>query len=175
MSEIDRHQELARLWTRHLPVVETFVASLCLRPGEVEELLQETVTQLFQQIDRFDFSRPFLPWAMGVARYVVLQYKRDCARDRHLFSQEAVENLSRAFEAATGPQDALRQHLTDCFQKLSRQSQRLCQLRYEQNLGRAEIAKTQGASLAAVKMGLHRLRQQLRTCVERRLQAEGRS
>jgi len=170
---VDRHQELARLWTRHLPVVETYLISLWARPEDVEELLQETITQIFQQVDKFDFERPFLPWALGVARNVLLRHRRDFARDRHVFSQETVENLTQAFEEVSDTQEALRRFLGDCFARLSSKSRQLCQLRYEQNLGREEIARQQGMSIVAVKKGLHRLREQLRICIEQRLQREG--
>ncbi|HWL08751.1 MAG TPA: sigma-70 family RNA polymerase sigma factor [Planctomicrobium sp.] len=170
---MDRHQELARLWTRNLSVVEAYLFSLWGRGEEVEELLQETITQIFQQIDKYDFDRPFLPWALGVARNVVFRHRRDFARHRQVYSQKALENLTRAFEEVSETEEILRRSLRECFARLTVKSRQICRLRYEQNLGREEIAKRQGISVNAVKIGLYRLREQLRTCIKRRLQSRG--
>ncbi|WP_437205163.1 sigma-70 family RNA polymerase sigma factor [Planctomicrobium sp. SH664] len=171
----DRFKELAKLWTRHLPVVEAYFVSLWVSSHDMEELLQETVTQLFQKAETYDFERPFVPWLLGIARNVVLRHRRDFARNRYVFSQEAVENLSRAFEEVSESQDSLRRFLGHCLSRLSDAYRRLCQLRYEENLGRDEIARLQGTSASAVKMGLHRLRSQLRECITRKLQSEVRT
>ncbi len=57
---------------------------------------------LWQKFGEFDATRDFRKWAFGVARYEVLAFLRDRARDRHVFDDDLVTKL--ADDAAAGEQ-----------------------------------------------------------------------
>ena len=138
-----------------------------------EELLQETAAQVFENIDRFDDSRPFLPWSLGIARNVVLKYRRRIARDRHVFSQGLLDHFAQVVQEMSERQDALVRSLSTCRKRLTPRSQEICRLRYEQNLLPQEIASRLGSTPSAVATVLHRMHEQLRNCIEQYLRAEG--
>jgi RNA polymerase sigma-70 factor (ECF subfamily) len=163
----------AREWTRAQQSVLAFIGSLVVDHANAEDLLQETASQAFAQMERYDATRPFLPWVLGVARYVVLEHRRTSARDRHIFDDEIVAQLAEAFEAISNRNDRVYRALAVCRERLSPRSKFVCRLRYEKDLPLLEIAGQLGESVGSVRALLHRARQQLRACIEQALRAEG--
>lgn len=166
---------LAREWVRFQRTILTFIGSLVHNFSEAEELLQETAAQIFSQESGYDPSRPFLPYAFGVARNVVLMHQRRFGRNPVIFDQEAVDRLATAFiELDRNLECELRvEALRRCYGKLSQQARRLCRLRYEEDLGSEEIAAQTGATAGSVRISLHRIREQLKDCVQRQLLDRG--
>ena len=47
-----------------------------------------------EKFEQLDNPENFRKWAFGVARFEVLSYRRDKARDRHVFSEELLLQLA---------------------------------------------------------------------------------
>jgi RNA polymerase sigma-70 factor (ECF subfamily) len=86
----------------------------------------------------------------------------------HVFDSEAIERLAEAFETVGTEQSRRLDHLHDCLQTLEGRSRRICDLRYRDDLKPAAIAAAVGMSANAVAQALHRIREQLRQCIERK-------
>ena len=140
-----------------------------------DEVLQETSLVLFRRFDEYDEQRPFVAWALGVARFQVLSLNRDAARSRVAFDTELLVRFIEAWgELAPGASDRSL-FLQDCIQRLAARARQMVRLRYYDELTAEEIARQIGGTGAAVRVALQRIRQQLRECVERQLRAEGES
>ncbi len=164
---------LAREWVNAQSSVAAFIQSLVHNFSEAEELLQETAAQIFGHVERFDDSRPFLPFALGVAKNVVLRHRRRSGRLRLVFDPQVIERLEQAFIELAPARELLAEALQSCREKLSDRDQRICRMRYEEALPPAEISQRLGVSPGSVRVLLHRIREQLRTCVEHRMKTEG--
>lgn len=165
--------DFAREWTKAQHGVLAFIGSLAVDFDDAEDLLQETAAQAFAQIERYDPARPFLPWVFGIARYVVMEHYRKRGRDRHVFDQTIIGQIAEAIEDISDRNDSLYKALAHCREKLPSRSKYVCRLRYDGNLPPQEIAARMGTSSGMVRALLHRVRDQLRRCIEQRLQAEG--
>lgn len=167
--------ELAREWSRSQNAILSFIGSLVHDFAEAEELLQETAAQVFEHVHRYDSSRPFLPYAFGVARNVVLLHQRKRGHHRVIFDQEAIEILAVAFAdlEAEQPREFERKALVNCYKKLPAQSKKLCRLRYEEDLSPGEIARRMGAVPGSIRSSLSRIRDQLKICIEQQLLKRG--
>jgi len=140
-----------------------------------DEVLQETSLVLFRRVDEYDEQRPFVAWALGVARFQVLSLNRDAARSRVAFDTELLVRFTETWgELAPGASDRSL-FLQDCIQRLAARARQMVRLRYYDELTAEEIARQIGGTGAAVRVALQRIRQQLRECVERQLRAEGES
>ena len=140
-----------------------------------DEVLQETSLVLFRRFDEYDEQRPFVAWALGVARFQVLSLNRDAARSRVAFDTELLVRFTETWgELAPGASDRSLS-LQDCIQRLAARARQMVRLRYYDELTAEEIARQIGGTGAAVRVALQRIRQQLRECVERQLRAEGES
>ncbi len=123
----------------------------------------------------YDQSRPFVPWALGLARRVAAESFRRRKRMPMLLTEEA----TASFAAAVGQEaDAERDrlvHLADCLKELDGRAREICDLRYRLDLSPARIAERLGLHPNTASKALQRVREQLRECIERRTGSEARA
>lgn len=161
-------RQAMRLWTLAQPTVSAFVASVVRDFGDRDDVLQETAVAVIESFDRYDPQRPFVAWALGVARNQIGLYLRKRRRERLIFDDATIACLAEAF--ADGPTDSAHrlEYLGECLQLLGARAAELCQLRYHGDLKPAAIADRVGMSANAVAKALQRIREQLRDCIQRR-------
>jgi RNA polymerase sigma-70 factor (ECF subfamily) len=160
-------RESTRLWTLALPTVSAFVTSLVRDFQERDEILQETAVAVLDSFGRYDGTRPFVAWAIGIARNQILLHLRRKERARLVFDTDAVEALAQAF-ADRSPREERLDFLVQCLDTLERTAREMCRLRYEQDLKPAAIGEHLGMAPNAVAKALQRIRDRLRECIDRK-------
>lgn len=135
---------------------------------DLDDLMQETSLKLWQEFEDFDPERPFLPWAMRIAYFQVLRFRKTRSRDRLVFSEELVELL--AGEAPVhGQTTVLRTALDDCLGKLTPRAREALLARYDQDSSIATLADERRQSVHALYRVLNQARSQLTTCIRRHM------
>lgn len=162
-------EKLAALWAASQSTVSAFIRTLMPDFQQADEVLQRVAVTLVRKYDQYDESRPFAAWAIGVAKFEVLYYRRERATDRHLFGDDIVEQIASRYEALAEESDPLRDALKTCLDKLAGRSRQVVELRYRRSLSSAAIAAEMQLSSGAVRMLLSRVRDSLRRCIERRI------
>jgi len=162
-------QELAVYWTKAQPVVAAFISSVVPSFQDVDEILQRVAVVLVTKFEQYNINKSFTAWAIGIAKYEILNYRRQRACDRHIFDAEAIERLAVAYETKSLHLDALREALVHCLKKVSGRSRQALQMRYIRGLRPARIADQLGMTANAVFVLLHRIRLSLKKCIEHRL------
>ena len=175
MSDLNdqHHDQFLRLFAEHDPVLRTFVRSLVPSLADASDVMQEVAVVLWQKFAEFDATRDFRKWAFGVARYEVLAYLRDRARDRHVFNDELVGRLADEAAAAVRQHEARREALETCLQKLPEARRALVLAAYAKGTRMDELATQRGQTAMSLYKLLHRIRQVLLECVRRQLRLEG--
>ena len=135
------------------------------------EVLQQTNLVLCRKADDFEPGTNFNAWAVTVAHYQILSYRKTLARDRLVFTDDVLAAIDEG-EPDNERREGTLQHLLHCFAKMSDENQALMKLRYERELSMEQLANEIGKKAVAVRVKLHRLRRGLRDCVETRLQEE---
>lgn len=169
----DRDQErFMRLWTEIQPAVVNYIHATIRDPTAAKDLVQETALVLFRRFTEFDGDRPFLAWALGVAKFQVLGFHRDAARSLVCFDTELFDQFTEmwAETAAAGSERSTALEL--CLERLPARPRQMVRLRYFEELNSEEIAHRLGSKSAAVRVALQRIREQLRACVEQQLRTE---
>ena len=162
-----------RLWTAAQPAVSGFVRALVRDRSVADEVMQETSLVLFRRFDEYDEQRPFVAWALGIAKFQVLGLNRDAARSRVSFDTDLLARFTETW-AELAPRASDRSFfLQECIQRLTARARQMVRLRYYDDLTAEEISRQIDGTGAAVRVALQRIRQQLRECVERQLRAEG--
>lgn len=114
--------------------------------------------------DQFDCNTDFVAWGIKIARFRILEYRRQ-AKSKLKFS----DILSHEIEAkATKRQDNSKEYLSylkQCIQKLNLNDQQLMLLRYQQNVKVKEIARQIGRSVQSVYQNIGRVQELLLSCV----------
>jgi RNA polymerase sigma-70 factor (ECF subfamily) len=134
---------------------------------DAEDVLQEVAVSIAKNYGTYDPQRPFIAWALGIARNHMLMYFRKHQRDRLVFNEHLMGIIGRHLESlADEPADQRREALHKCLHQLDPPRRRLVEMRYSSGLSIVEIAESLDKSVAAVKGSLHRIRKVLERCVE---------
>ena len=100
-SEHDTHDQFLRLYVENEEALRGFVRSLVVTLEDAREVMQGVASVLWRKFDTLDSPDDFRRWAFGVARFEALAYRRDRARDRHVFGDELIAVLEPEAEAAS--------------------------------------------------------------------------
>lgn len=170
----ERYERFVSLFTRHEPALRAFVRSLVYSWDDADEVMQNTGLVLWRKFDSFDPNTEFMRWACVVARFEVLAWRRDKARDRHVFDEDLVNLLA---EEAAEEHEVLhreRRALQVCLQKLPENQRRIVVAAYEPGVRLNQVAATLGKTATAFYKSLNRARGVLLECIEREvLSSEG--
>lgn len=171
MEEFDqaKHDQFLRLYVENEESLRGFVRSLVPTLDDAREVMQETAAVLWKKYDTLDSPSNFRRWAFGVARFEALAFRRDKARDRHVFGEELISLL------ADDPiHDACdeAQHLQGCLQKLPKKQHKLVEAVYAHGARIDKMATASGKTPMALYKTLHRIRMNLADCIQREIQIE---
>lgn len=167
---MDQHhsEQLARQWTECQPVVGAYILSLLPDFHQAEDVLQQVAVLLVREFDKYDQSRPFLPWALGIARNVALKSRRDVARNsEHLLSEALIDQIQDAFQEQADKWGTLRKALRDCLRQQPQKILELLRWRYSNDLKPGDIAVKMDITSSSVRVMLFRAREVLRRCIKR--------
>lgn len=148
-----------------------YVQSLMPGDASAHDVVQQANTILWKKREDFTPGTNFKAWAFAIARYEVLNYRKQQARDSRLVFGEELEQIV-AEDLAERDEDTERRHevLKGCLQKLRKQDRELLLHRYTTSAGTLEdYARRTGRSKGGLKVTLHRLRNALLSCIEKQL------
>lgn len=162
------------LLTAHQRELYAYINSLLFGHSGAADVLQDTNLELWKQLGQFDFSRPFLPWALGFAFNAVMAFRRKLSRSRLVFSDETIRLISDAYRQDAADADLRVAALRGCVEKLDPTARQLIRERYMGRVPVQTIASDAGATANQISARLYRLRRQLARCVETTLAREAR-
>jgi RNA polymerase sigma-70 factor (ECF subfamily) len=149
--------------------VQRPVYGLCLRllrnEAEASEVAQETFLRAYQNLDRYDDTRPFDLWVLTIARNLCL----DLLRRRSKLQTEDVDEHAQALPSgeASVEEHAMvrqeRQSLEDAMATLSVDDREVLALYYVQKRTTKEIAQVMNVAPGTIMARLFRAREKLRT------------
>lgn len=152
-----------------------FVSVLMRGADEVADVLQETNLTIIKHGTNYDPSRPFLPWARGVARNCVAKFYSAKSHERLIFDEALMDRIAEWVPSVTDerPLEDLAR-LRHCMARLLPKQRDVVTARYIRGEAVKDIAVREKCSEGAVSMLLHRVRQALADCMEReRIRAGG--
>ncbi len=130
-----------------------------------DDVMQKTNIVLCKKEDQWNRDVPFLQWAFSVAKYEVLAFYRDKAREKVVFNDEVLE-LVMQDSAELAPELSDRNlALRQCLGQLSDEHKLLLSSKYSARLSIDAIASKMNRSSNGVRSLLKRVRAQLRECV----------
>ncbi|WP_372716679.1 sigma-70 family RNA polymerase sigma factor [Novipirellula sp.] len=147
-----------------------------LMPGDhvASDVIQQTNTKIWEKRADFEPGTNFKAWAFAIARFEVLNHRKQQARDARLRFSDELE-VTVADELVALDDDLLQRHaaLRECMKSLKPESRELLMCRYASAEPLAEFSKRVGRSVGGIKVTLHRLRSKLADCIEQRLVTSG--
>jgi RNA polymerase sigma-70 factor (ECF subfamily) len=167
-----REQRFLQLFLAHERRIYGFILALVPNWSDADDLLQETSAVLWRKLDDFEPGTDFLAWALSIARFQVLNYRKKQRQLRARLSDRTVETLVDQLMALGERSDARRDALAECLAKLNSRDRELIQLRYQPEATTQRVADCVGRSLKAVYKALNRIHGQLLLCIRQTLASE---
>ena len=144
------------------PRLARLFAQLGVPETDRDDLFQETCLRLYRAAGSYDPQRPFLPWALTVARRVMLNWHR--AHKPTVALEEAGDVPAAQREPGAGAESDV---WGFARARLSASAYELLWLRYGEDLDTAEIAAVTRRTSVHVRVLLHRARAALAQALER--------
>src|SRR6266568_5069261 len=95
---MNNHEQFTRRWTEAQPIVTGYINAVVPDFQEAEDLLQDFAVILLRKFPEYDAQRPFVAWAIGMAKREVLASRRSHARSLLCYQADLQERVSEAFE-----------------------------------------------------------------------------
>lgn len=168
MANLDsnRHDTFLRLFSAHESAVRRFVRSLVPTRDDASEIMQEVAIVLWRKFGELREPEHFRRWAFGVARYEVMAWRRDKARDRHVFGEDLSGILADESESLDSDQDERLYALEHCLKKLPSDRQRLLRRAYDGETRIDSLALEMNRTAMSLYKVLHRLRLKMVECTQ---------
>lgn len=181
------HDDFLRLFTFSEPNLRAFIRRLVGNAMDASEISQNTAIVLWQKFDSFverhaeyssgqtskaELEIHFSKWAMKVARFEVLSWRRDKARDRHVFTDTLFETLANEAEEFNERLEKQRSAIKKCLDELPEGRRVQIMEAYSARNKPREIARRTGKTVNAFYQWMHRVRLSLLKCAEKDLNEE---
>lgn len=173
MDENKKREKFTECWLEAEPSISAYVFASVAGFHDAEDVVQEIAQELARRFDEYDSDRPFIGWALWIAKSRVIDFYRSQGRNQLVFSHDLLQRLSESITEQADSRGQRREALETCLDGLPEKSRKLLDLRYVDDLSATEMAKSIGSTTGSVRVLLSRARSALADCVERRLQMEG--
>lgn len=172
----DPHQAqmllLSRLWSEAQPVVAAMVAGAVVDFQHSEDLVSQVAETVVMKFDDYDRSRPFTPWALGIARNIILRHYERRAGERLVFFDDRILSaMAIAHEQVAGESAERLAAMQKCLAQIKGKTRRVMEMRYLHGLKPAAIGHSLDMTTNAVWVMLHRGRDAVSKCIGRKLMA----
>ena len=151
-----------------------YILTLLPNYTEAEDVLAETNMRIWEQFDELDEPRDFRAWACTIAYYQVLTWRKRRGRQRLVFDDALVKELSARSESAAERTNARHEALLTCLSEVSERSRSLLAKVYRDGRRVKDVASEMGRTAESLYKVVQRLRVTLRDCIEQRLAEAGR-
>jgi RNA polymerase sigma-70 factor, ECF subfamily len=163
-------RELAGHWVQSQAAISAYITANVFDLHHVEDLVQEVAQVCAEKFATFDRDRPFVSWALGIARHRLLKYYRSKSRDRLVLSEPALERLEAALVRVEHETEDRRDAVRQCLQRIEGRRRQVLERRYGSGEKVADIAVQMAMSPSAVSVMLHKVRRALYACVNQVLE-----
>jgi len=162
VQEIARHQSRLRALLRCLLV----------RSSDVDDVLQEINSVLWEKASDFECGTDFWAWASQIARFKALNQIRKYSSERLVFDEAILAQLADLACEKLNRMDDRREALEDCLKLLPPAQRQLIDLRYASGQAIDAIADSIGRPVGSIRQTLYRIRLMLLACIKSKLALE---
>ncbi len=169
----DNHEQFLRLFTANESAILAYVRCLFPTKDDAADIRQGISLVLWDKFRELDDLNGFRSWALAVARYETLAWRRDRARDRLVLADDVLGMIAVDSAQQERRLSAHRDALVSCLKQLPVDKSRPVLGAYEPGVCIQEIAEQSGRTVPVFYQRLHRMRLRLRDCCRRSLEVEG--
>ncbi len=168
----DIREQLSRLWMQAEPSVTAYVFAAIQRFQDAEDVVQQVALTVARRFEEYDESRPFVAWALWLAKSKIIDHYRMQGRRKIMFSESLLDQTAARLVDRQEADHVGAAALEGCIDKLPAKSRKLLDLRYLEDASMEAIAGVIGSTAGSVRVMLFRIRNILADCVKAELAKE---
>ena len=165
--------EFVRLFMQHQRALFVYLRTIVRDRTDAEEVMQETSMVLWYKRHQFVPGTSFIKWALTVAHYEILKFRRIHRRGPQVIDDQLLERLATEMVTYYDLFEARRRALKQCLDKLDKHDRNLVNVVYSVSATKKEASHLLGMTPGGLYKALVRVRQKLHRCIQRRLMSEG--
>jgi RNA polymerase sigma-70 factor (ECF subfamily) len=146
-----------------------FLRARLLDPADAEDLTQEVFLRLYLGREKLSRARAVGSWLVGIARNVLREHVKKQHRRREVAWTELCLELDELVQPHHHAEHDALHHLPSCMESLGPSARQAIDLRYSGSLKWAQVGERLKRSEGAVKLLVHRARQALKHCLDRKM------
>jgi RNA polymerase sigma-70 factor, ECF subfamily len=159
----------AALVEEYQQTVYGFLRARMLEPADAEDLCQEVFLRCYVGRENLTRASAVGSWLVGIARNVLHEHIRERQRRKEVAWTELCLELDTLVGQHHGESDDALHHLPSCLESLGQSAREAIDLRFSSAMKWTEIGVRLKRSDGAVKLLVHRARQALKHCLDRKL------
>lgn len=152
--------------------IRAYVSALVANSSDVDDIMQETITVMWEKFEKFEIGTNFAAWGTKIAYYNILKYRQKKGKDALQFGDNVFHQIVQVAEKKYGRADEKLKALRDCVKKLQPVEQKLLEIRYELNSSVNSVSERTGRTVKHIYRALSRIHHSLYRCVRRTLVEE---
>jgi len=163
------------LFARHQRRLRLYIQAIIPSPADADEVLQETNVVIWKKYEQFDPDAPgsdFLSWAIRIAQYQALDYRRRRGRQMLSLSPEVLDQVAAVLTRDEPLLERRRDALRTCLDKLPEEDRTLIERSYAPDANVNQIAASLQRKTTSVYRSLRRVRRILAECIDNQLASE---
>ena len=133
--------------------------------NDADDIFQDVVATLLLKFSDYREGTYFLRWAITVAKYKILSYRRNNNRMRILFNEADMDNIQDEVLSKIDSLEEESELLRGCLKKLPDKQNKLLSYRYGNDMTYRQIAKHINISMQSVYRAISRIHVALLKCI----------
>lgn len=171
----DQTEKFMSLLVSNQRNIQTFIAYLVPNRSDTEDILQETLSEMWHKFNTYEEGTNFVAWGITIARYKIMSHQRKYKKSKLSFDSVTLELLQAEADAKTnaGSLEGQIDILKSCVKKMSVKEKKYLTLRYEDRLTFQGISERFGISLQGAYKAISLIHARLLKCVRLNMKSEG--
>jgi len=165
-------ERMARHWLSAETSIRAYVAAAIRAPADRDDVVQQIALTVARRFEQYDPQRPFLAWALWLAKSRIIDFYRAQGRQQEILSEVILDQIAQRLVENQNETSPRLRALEVCLEKLPKHSRSLIQLKYHDGFSIEKIAASMNSTPGAVRVALHRIRNLLAECIKQRLLSE---
>jgi RNA polymerase sigma-70 factor (ECF subfamily) len=146
----------------------SFIYTLVPCAADAEDIMQETAKVLWEKFSEFQVGSSFVSWAVTIAKYQVLSYRRKY-NTKVQFNSHLIDLLSKEFQAPESSHPERLDALRNCVKKLNQKDQHFIYLRFAKQMTARMLSSQIGVAMNTIYRNESRILKILLNCVKQSL------
>jgi RNA polymerase sigma-70 factor (ECF subfamily) len=165
------HKAFATLLDLYQNTVFGFLRARLAQPSDAEDLCQEVFLRCYLGREKLHRAAAIGPWLIGIARNLLHEEVRRRQQRKEVAWTELCLKLDDLVARDPAEANSAVAQLPACLESLGQSAREAIDMKYRSQLRIGEIATRLCRSEGAVKLLVHRARQALKNCLDRKLKA----